>query len=63
MAFLEAKMLVQIAWKAKITILLAKEVTIPNEYSDFANVFSKKSASKLPICSDINKHAIDLKSN
>ena len=40
---------------------MAKEITIPNKYSDFANVFLKESAAELPKHFDINKHAIDLK--
>ena len=41
-------------------MLNAKEVTMPVEYSDFANVFSKESAKVLPEHTGINKHAIKL---
>ena len=41
-------------------MLLAKKVIVPAEYSDFANVFSKKSAEVLPECIKINEHAIKL---
>ena len=40
--------------------MLAKEVTVPIEYSDFADLFSKKSAEVLPERTGINKHAIKL---
>ena len=38
--------------------LLAKEVTVPAKYLDFANVFSKVSAEVLQECSKINKNVI-----
>lgn len=40
-------------------MLLAKKVTIPSKYSDFANVFLKESAIELLKRSDINKNAIN----
>lgn len=61
-AYLEAKMLIHQAWKAHITLLLAKKVTVLDEYLDFAKVFSKKSATELPKRFDTNENAIDLKS-
>ena len=45
---------------AQIASLLTKEVKIPDEYSDFTNVFSKKKALVLPKCTKLNEHAIDL---
>ena len=49
--------------KAQIALLKAKEtsVSIPAEYLDFANVFSKKLAVVLLEYTKINTHAIDLK--
>ena len=41
-------------------MLLAKEVTVPIEYSDFADVFSKKSANVSPERTRANDHAIKL---
>lgn len=38
-----------------------EKVTVPAEYSDFADVFSKKSAAVLPERTDLNKHAIELR--
>ena len=36
-------------------------ITVPAEYSDFKNVFTKESAAILPKHTKINIHAIDLK--
>ena len=41
-------------------MLLAKKVTIPLEYANFANLFSKKLTKMLPKQIDINKYAIKL---
>ena len=49
------------AWKAQIALLITKEVTIPAKYSDFADIFLKKSAEMLSKCTGINKHPIKLK--
>ena len=57
---LGSKMTIHPAWEAQIASLLAKKVTVPVEYSDFADVFSKKSAEVLPERTGINKHAIEL---
>ena len=57
---LRLKMTIHPAQEAQIASLLAKEVTVPAEYSDFADVFSKESAEVLPKRTGINKHAIDL---
>ena len=59
-AFLTSKMLIHPAQKAQIALLIAKEVIVPAEYSDFADVFSKKSAEMLLKHIGINKHAIKL---
>ena len=48
------------AWKTQIVLLLAEKVIIPNKYSNFADVFLKEFAVKLPKCSNINKYAIEL---
>ena len=47
--------------KAQITSLLIKKVTIPDKYSDFTNIFSKKKALMLPKQTELNKHTIKLK--
>ena len=57
---LGSKMTIHPAWKAKIALLLAKKVTVPAKYSDFADVFSKESAEVLPERTGINEHAIEL---
>lgn len=54
-AYLRAKMLIYLAWKALISLLLAKKITILKTYIDFTNVFSKESAIKLSQRSNINK--------
>ena len=48
------------ARKAQFALLLTKEVTVQTEYSDFANVFLKKSANVLPEQTEVNKQAIKL---
>ena len=45
---------------AQIVSLLAKEVRIPDEYSDFADVFLEEKALVLPERTELNEHAIDL---
>ena len=45
---------------AQIASLLAKEVRIPDKYSDFANVFSEAKALVLPERTKLNEHAINL---
>ncbi len=57
---LGTKMSVHSSREAQIALLMAEDLTIPAEYSDFADVFSKESAAELPERSDINEHAIDL---
>lgn len=59
--YLEAKILIHTAPKAQIAWLLAKKINIPKEYTDFSDVFSKKSIIILLNCSNINKHIINLK--
>ena len=49
--------------EAQIVSLLTKKVTIPKEYSDFADVFSEENALVLPERTDLNKHAIEPESN
>ena len=49
--------------KAQIASLLTKKVTIPDEYSDFVNVFSEKRALVLSERTNLNEHAIKLKGN
>ena len=41
-------------------MLLAKKVTVLEEYLDFAYVFSKNLTEVLPKCTEINEHAIEL---
>ena len=59
-AYLGAKMVMHPARKAQVALLLAKEVSVPEEYVDFSDVFSKESAAVLPDRSNINEHVIDL---
>ena len=48
------------AREAQIASLIAKEVKIPIEYSDFSDVFLEKKASILPKAIKLNQHAIKL---
>ena len=51
------------AREAQIASLLAKKVSVPAEYFDFADVFSKKSAEVLAKRIRINEHAIEQENN
>ena len=55
-------MKVHLDWEVQIATLIADKtlVTIPAEYSDFEDVFSKESAVVLPEHTEINTNAIDL---
>ena len=55
-----SRMTIHPAREAQLALVLAKEVTVPVEYSDFADVFSKKSANVLPERTGANEHAIEL---
>ena len=57
---LRSKMMIYKAQKAQIALLLAKKITVPVEYPDFADVFLKESAEVLPEHTRMNKHAIKL---
>ena len=46
---------------AQIASLLAEEVRILDQYSNFADVFSEAKALVLPECTKLNEHAINLK--
>ena len=48
------------ARKAQLALLLAEEVTVLVEYSDFADVFSEKSVNVLLARTEANEHAIEL---
>ena len=55
-------MAIYLARQAQITLLKAEEapVTVPEEYSDYTDVFFEKLATVLPEHTKINTHAIDL---
>ena len=46
--------------KAQMALLLAKKVNVLVKYSDFVDVFSKKSANLLPEQIGVNEHIIEL---
>ena len=48
------------AREAQIASLVAEEVKIPTEYSDFSDVFSEEKASILPEVTELNQHVIEL---
>ena len=57
---LESKTIIHRAQEAQIASWLAKKVTIPAKYLDFANVFLKESAEVLPERTGNNEHIIEL---
>ena len=44
--------------KVQLALLLAKKVTVPTRYLDFADVFSEKSANVFPEQTKANEHVI-----
>ena len=60
-SFIGSKITIHSARKARLALLLAEKVTMPTEYSDFAEIFLKKSANILPEQTGANEHAIELK--
>ena len=54
------RMTIHLARAAQLPLLLVKKVTMPTEYSDFADVFLEKSANVLPEQTKANKHTIKL---
>lgn len=58
-----SKIAIHIICQAQIVLLKAKKapIIIPEEYLDYANVFSEKLATMLLEYSEINIHAINLK--
>ena len=52
--------MIYLAWETQIASLLVEKITVPAEYSNFADVFSKELAEVLPERTGINKHAIEL---
>ena len=46
--------------KAQLALLLAEKFSMPTKYSDFTDVFSKKSTNVLPERTGANEHAIEL---
>lgn len=59
-AALTTKMTIHPSREAQIGSLSVEEVTVPPEYSNFADGFSKDSAVELPEHTGTNDHAIDL---
>ena len=59
-SFLGLKISIHLARKAQLALLLTKKVTVPTEYSDFADVFLEKSANVLPEGTKANEHVIKL---
>ena len=60
-AYLGAKMSIHSAQEAQMALMLAKEVSIPNKYTNFSGFFFKESGAVLLNLSGINKHATDPK--
>ena len=52
---------IHLAKEAQLALPLTKEVIVPVKYSDFADVFSRKSANVLSERAKTNEHAIKLK--
>ena len=59
-AYFGAKILIYLAREAQIALLLAEEVSVLKEYTDFLDVFFKELVAVLPERLDINEHIIDL---
>ena len=57
---LGSRMTIYSAKKAQLALLLAKEVTVPTKYSDFADVFLEKLANILLERTGANEHVIKL---
>ena len=57
---LRLRMNIHPARKAQLALLLIKKVTVPVEYSDFADVFLEKSANVHPERTWANEHAIEV---
>ena len=60
-SFLKSRITIHPAGDALLALLLAKKVTVPTKYSDFANVFLEKSAKVAPERTGANEHMIKLK--
>lgn len=60
MAYVRAMMSIYLAQKAHRVLLLAEEVSIPEEYADFSEVCFKEFAAVLLNHLNINKYVIDL---
>lgn len=54
MAYLEAKIWIHLAQEAQVGLLLTEKITVPDDYLNYTDIFSKKLAAKLSKCSDIN---------
>ena len=53
-------MTIDLATETQLALLLAKKVTVPTKYLDFADVFLEKLANVLPKRTGVNEHAIEL---
>lgn len=60
-SYLDSKMLIHPARIAQIAFFIAKKVAVQVEYLDYFDIFLEELAAELLKCSDINKHAINLK--
>lgn len=60
LAYLAAQILIHPACKPEITLLLAIKISVPNKYTEYLDVFSKKSAVVLHNWLNINKYVINL---
>ena len=54
------RMTIHSARKAQLALLLAEKVTVPAEYSNFADVFLEELTNVLPWQTGANEHAIEL---
>ena len=60
-AFLNlASILIHPDRETQIASLLTKEIKIPDDYSDFVDVFSEEKTLVLPERTELNEHAINL---
>ena len=59
-ASLTLKITIYPARKGQIVSLITKKVNVPVEYSDYVDIFSKKSAKVLTEQTGINEHVIKI---
>lgn len=60
LAYFGDKIILHPTFEIQIALLTVEKVIVPIKYLDFANFFSKKLATEVIKCFNINKYLIDL---